>query len=55
MKIVVVLLIGVMVTLQAWCYRGHQSATRTDFALSDYTVEDVSDTQFGRQLMGKMR
>lgn len=35
--------------------QSYQTTTSSDFALSDYTIEDVSDTQFGRQLMGKMR
>lgn len=32
----------------------YRQSTSSDFALSDYNIVDVSDTQFGKQLMGKM-
>lgn len=33
----------------------YRQTTNDDFALSDYHIEDVSNTQFGKQLMGKMK
>lgn len=33
----------------------YRQTTNDNFALSDYRIEDVSDTQFGKQLMGKMK